>query len=116
MVFGSNEPGELFKLEKEQLTGSFEVYNTCKYRDLCLRYLGENPIQWADISSTPCPCNEQYFREVCAYSRIISNEDNGSRLPYSRMQLVRWMTEKEKKGKTVKRRKEITLTQTRLQI
>lgn len=103
-------------MEKEQLTSSFEVYNTCKFRDLCLRFLGEEPIRWVDVSSTPCPCNATYFKEVMAYARIIYNEEVlGSRLPYTHMQLVRFMTEKEKKGK-VARIREIPLNQERLKV
>ena len=103
-------------MESNENLSSFEHYNTCKYRDLCLRYLGEEPARWISISSTPCPCNAAYFNEVMAYARVLSNELEGSRLPYTRAQLVRWMTEKPHRARKIKAATHIPLSQQRLQV
>lgn len=104
-------------MENEHEKGSFYRYNTCKYRDMCLRYLGEEPIRWADVTSTPCPCNPAFFREVIAYSKVILDElENGS-LPYTHVQLVKFMTEHRIPEKRRKIKvKELPLSQQRLPV
>lgn len=91
----------------------YETYVTCKYRDLCLRFLGENPIQWAQSEVCPCPCTKAFFEQLTAYAAVLRNENEGSRLPYTRMQLVRFMTEREKRH-IKKKRKEMPLSQTKV--
>lgn len=48
------------------------------------------------------------------YAKVLRNEEEGSRLPYSRMQLVAFMTENEKRAIRKKKQKEIPLSQERL--
>lgn len=109
--FGTEEKR---KMEKESFVSSFEVYHQCRYRDICLRYMGENPIQWADVSVTPCPCTPAFFREVMAYAKVIRDEDVYGKLPYTRMRLVHWMTENHYSRKKARKVREIPLTQMRL--
>ena len=100
-------------MENTDFTSSYEQYHQCRYRDLCLRYMGENPIQWADVSVTPCPCTPAFFREVLAYAKVLRDEREYGELPYSHMRLVHWMTERPTVKKARKVR-EIPLSQMRL--
>jgi hypothetical protein len=76
--------------------------------------LNENPIQWAQTDVCPCPCNHAYFRQLMNYAKVLRYEEEGSKLPYSRMQLVAFMTENEKRAIRKKKQKEIPLSQERL--
>jgi hypothetical protein len=77
--------------------------------------MGENPARWADCNTTPCPCSPAFYREVLAYAKVLRDERENGKLPYSHYQLVKWTTEKDKR---IPRRKvrEIPITQSRLSL
>lgn len=115
LLIGPFGPGESLKMKSDGFTSSFEVYHQCRYRDLCLRYMNENPIQWADVSVTPCPCTPAFFRELMAYTKVLRDEREFGELPYTRMRLVHWMTENHHARKQQKKKqREIPFSQKRL--
>ena len=75
--------------------------------------MGENPVAWADVTVTPCPCSHQHFREVIAYGKVLKEEFEFGKLPYSRVQLVKWHTERIPR-KIKPKEKHIPITQSRL--
>ena len=91
--------------EMEEHTSSAERYATCRYRDLCLRYLGQNPEKFIQIAITPCPCSHSFFRELMRYK---SMEDG----LFSQEPFVQMYEEHEVRRKT--HRDEIPITQQRL--
>lgn len=96
------------------IVSSYEVYHQCRKRDLCLRYMGENPVLWADCDVTPCPCSPGFYREVLAYSKIITDEEINGKLPYSHRRMVSWLTERPPKQPRRIKPREIPVTQRRL--
>ncbi len=112
--------GESVKMESDNLSKNFvssiEAYQFCRYRDLCLRYMGENPSQWIDVNTTPCPCDHTFFRKIEAYARVLECEKDVAVLPCSRYHIVDRITEKPtRRIKPPKQeRREIPLTQKRL--
>lgn len=101
-------------MESEEFTSSYGVYTACRMRDLCLRYMGESPVLWADVTVTPCPCSKEFYEQVVAFGTILRHEqERGNPYPYSYRQMVAWLTEKEQRPKKKKERV-IPLTQQRL--
>jgi len=94
---------------------STTLYKTCRYRDVCLRYLGENPKQWIDALVTPCPCGQEFFRQVLSYARVCEYERENRVLFESRSYVVHQMTQKIPCTPRPKRI-EIPITQSRLDI
>lgn len=94
---------------------AWEAYNTCRSRDLCLRYLGENPAEWADATVTPCPCSHEFYREILAYKKVLSDELEHGALNYPRWKQVKWLTQTNRVDRTKQpKRREIPLSQSRL--
>ncbi len=112
--------GESLKMESKSFTSNFvsssEAYAHCRYRDLCLRYMGENPIQWADVTITPCPCDHMFFRKIEAYANVLEYEKDVAVLPCSRYHIVDCIVGTPRRTKKAQRqdRREIPLSQSRL--
>jgi hypothetical protein len=91
------------------------LYKTCRYRDMCLRYLGENPAQWINANVTPCPCGKEFFTQILAYARVCEYERLNHVEFASRSYVVTEMTRKRPRKQRDKNR-HIPLSQERLAI
>lgn len=101
----------------DKIPTAWEAFNTCRSRDLCLRYLGENPAEWADSSVTPCPCSHDFYREILAYKRVLADESEYGALDYPRWKQVKWLTQKNRVDRSkMKKSRIIPLTQSRLSL
>jgi hypothetical protein len=93
------------------------AYVQCRSRDLCLRYLGETPMEWADVTVTPCPCSHEFYREVLAYRQVLTDEREHGALKYPRWKQVKWLTQSNRVDRSrMKKSRVIPLTQSRLSL
>lgn len=101
---------------KSETISSYEFYNTCRYRDMCLRFMGENPSRFADVSVCPCPCSKSFYDEMMMYHRVMYEREVLGDLPYTPMQEVRFRLEEKRRMKHIhkKIRREQPITQQRL--
>ena len=66
-------------------------YLLCRNRDLCLRMIGENPMEYADVTVTPCPCTREYHRKLMSFARVLDIEAHQGPLPYTHKRMTHWI-------------------------
>lgn len=82
--------------ESSDYISAYAAYAICRNRDLCLRMMGETPLEWADCTVTPCPCDREHEKRLEAYARVLHLEDERGRpFPYTHKRLVNWTVEEK---------------------
>ena len=77
--------------------------------------MGENPIEFADVNVTPCPCTKEFYDSMKLHSQILKDEAEKGPYPYSHKRILAWRQDERKKAKVSrKKRREIPLTQSRI--
>ena len=102
------------RINPDSVPSAWSAYSTCRSRDLCLRYLQENPAEWADVAVTPCPCSHEFYREVLAYKKVLKDELDFGPLDYPRWKQVKWLTQHNRVERKKPKSRIIPLTQSRL--
>lgn len=96
---------------------SYETYYSCRSRDMCLRYMGENPAKFADSTVCPCPCTKEFYEEMMMFHRVKHEREIFGDLPYSVSQEVKWRLQDKKRIKALRiKQRNLPITQQRLPI